>query len=80
MIQMAQGSSNRAIETLEQVVATSPTPSRYFHLAQAFMMGQNRTAAAASMQTATKLGLGPESVHPLERIACVKLIQEFGIQ
>lgn len=80
VIQMAQGSSNRAINTLEQLVATSPTPSRYFHLAQAYVMGQNRTAAAATLQKATKLGLGPDSVHPVERNPYAQLIQEFGIR
>jgi tetratricopeptide (TPR) repeat protein len=64
----------QALKDLEQVVAQEPSAGRYFHLARARWMDQDRAGAAAALRNAQAMGLTPESLHPLEQTSYRELL------
>jgi tetratricopeptide (TPR) repeat protein len=62
-----------AVKLLETAIAESPTADKYFHLAQAHADARNRAAAVDAFQHAKQLGLGENTVDPLEREAYLDL-------
>jgi len=56
-----------ALHELEEAAERSPTAATWFHLAQAHLQAQNKTAARKAWQKAQDAGLRPAQVHPLER-------------
>jgi Tfp pilus assembly protein PilF len=78
VVQLKLGNSRAAAQDLAEAIADSPTPSRYFHLAQALM--QNRDggeAARAALQRARELGLREEAIDSLELAAYQKLCSDL---
>jgi tetratricopeptide (TPR) repeat protein len=66
VVWISRGEYKRAIADLELAVTDNPTPSKYFHKAQAHLeTGENR-AAVESWEEAEKLGLKPESLNRME--------------
>jgi tetratricopeptide (TPR) repeat protein len=57
----------QAIRSLEEAVAESPTPAKYFHLAQAHLATGNRDAAKAALDQGIAAGLHAGLLHPLEQ-------------
>ncbi len=78
MVHLAMGDSAKAIADLQKAVSLdAPTASRYFHLARAYHMANNRDAAINAYRKAKELGLDRNKLHPVERMACGKLLDEM---
>ncbi len=75
---LAVGRSDLAIRDLEDAVAVHATPLEYVHLAQAYLMADRRKDAHASFRSARAMGLSPETLSPLEREHCERLMREVG--
>jgi tetratricopeptide (TPR) repeat protein len=68
VIYLNMANPKEAIKNLEQAVKDRPTASRYFHLARAQKLADNRADAVTALETAQKNhGLRVESLHPLEQ-------------
>jgi tetratricopeptide (TPR) repeat protein len=68
-----------AVQDLDVVIAESPSPTAYFHLAQAHLLaGRKREALQAWRKANEGAPLKPESVHPLERSALERLFEVLG--
>lgn len=77
-VQMARQRGDLALKDLEAALADQPTPPRYFHLAQAHRMANNAKQAAEALKKATGAGLTKaEQLHPQERAAFLKLVNEL---
>lgn len=66
-----------AIADLEAANAEQPAASRWFLLAQAQRQANNTQKAADLLKQATAQGLKAEQLHPVERTAFLKLVQEL---
>lgn len=73
IVYMSNGDSPRAIKDLEDVVAIDPAPSRYFHLARAYLAAGDQEAARRSLTKARDEGLKESDIHPLERPALAQV-------
>jgi predicted Zn-dependent protease len=74
-----QGENQRAIVDLQKAVEVAPTPSRYFHLAQAFLAANDKGKARQNLQMAKTKGLGPDDLHPLEQPTYQKVLRDLGM-
>jgi len=78
---LAADNSQRAIDDLEKAVKLDPSPSKYFHLAQAYLADKKREKAKQSLAEANKTkGWEQSGVHPLEKEAYQKVLNELGSQ
>ena len=66
VVYLSNGESKRAIEDLENAIAIDPSPTKYFHLAQAYLQASNTEAAKQSLAKARTKGLVTGTLHPLE--------------
>jgi cellulose synthase operon protein C len=79
VVRMSQGRSDLAVEDLLEANTQEPTAAGYFHLAQAYQMSKDRTAAAkALVQAKTELGLQANDLDPLERAAYERLVGDLA--
>jgi tetratricopeptide (TPR) repeat protein len=69
--------TSQAVADLELANAEQPAASRYFLLAQAQKQANNTRQAAELLKKATGAGLKAEQLHPAERTAFLKLVQEL---
>jgi tetratricopeptide (TPR) repeat protein len=68
-----------AIDDLEKAVADAPTPSKYFHLTQAYLAAKNKEKATQSWKAANKTkGWEQGGLHPLEKEAYRQVLKELG--
>jgi tetratricopeptide (TPR) repeat protein len=68
-----------AVEDLRKLIADSPSPTAYFHLAQAQLMaGRKKEAIEAWRKANADTPLTPEILHPLERTSFDRLVRELG--
>jgi tetratricopeptide (TPR) repeat protein len=72
------GRPDQAVDDLRQAIALSPSADKQFHLAQAQLAGGHLPEAAAAWRTATRAGLRPEDLHPLEQPDWDKLSREIS--
>ena len=83
------GQPDKAINDLKQAIDQSPIDaatiaSKYFHLAQAYRLAETRDTAEKKQRVADAwalakgAGFDAKSLHPLERTAYDKLIQELN--
>jgi tetratricopeptide (TPR) repeat protein len=77
LVHLSRGQSEQAITILQEVTAERRTGVSYFHLAQAYQLSGNRTAATQTMRLAETAGLTRAKLHPLERPAYESLIGEL---
>lgn len=77
LVQMALGRPDLAIGDLERSNKETPSGPRYFHLARAHQSAKNLDAAAAALTQAKDLKLRPEQLHPVERVAFRKMLEEL---
>jgi tetratricopeptide (TPR) repeat protein len=77
IVYLTNGESKRAIEDLEDAVAISPTATKYFHLAQAYLEASNKEAARQNLEKARTKGLVKGTLHPLELTAYQQVISEL---
>ena len=59
--------ADEAIKDLQQVLAQTPMPSGYYHLAAAQLAAKNRSAAGDAFHKATAAKLKATDLHPLEQ-------------
>jgi tetratricopeptide (TPR) repeat protein len=65
-IDIKLGDSQHAVEDLEKACSLDPAGSKYFHLAQAYILAKNKKAATEALTKAQTKGLRPEVLHTLE--------------
>jgi tetratricopeptide (TPR) repeat protein len=80
VVYLKAGKAELALEDLQSALAQSPTPTMYFHLAEAHYRAKNRTAAVAALQKAVDGGLRVENVQALERTVFQQLRTELNVQ
>lgn len=73
VVYITNGDNPKAIKDLEDAVAIDPAPSRYFHLARAYLAAGDPDAARRSLTKARDEGLKEADVHPLERPALAQV-------
>src|SRR5262249_32830622 len=66
LIYLKKGQNKEAVEDLNNALAQAPGASRYFHLARAYLLTGNRTAALVALARAKALGLKVGDMHALE--------------
>jgi tetratricopeptide (TPR) repeat protein len=66
-----------AIADLQEAIADAPTPARYFHLARAQQLARNQEAAMKAFHIAQDSGLELHHLHPVERVAYLKMAREY---
>jgi tetratricopeptide (TPR) repeat protein len=80
VVEMGKSQADAAVRDLEQASADQPTASRYFRLAQAYYLANNRDAALTALRRAKSSGLKPEDLHPTEQMAFRKVTAELEPQ
>jgi tetratricopeptide (TPR) repeat protein len=77
-VYIALNQPDKAVKDLEAALVDGPTPTRYFHLAQAQRLANNSKQAVEALRKATSAGLTKaEQLHPVERAAFLKLKVEL---
>jgi predicted Zn-dependent protease len=71
---LAMNKAEPAVVDLEQVIAASPSPTAYFHLAQAQLQAGRKDKALQAWRKAKEGGRLPQNLHPLERPAFDRLV------
>ena len=66
VVLIARKQYKQAIQDLELSVTDNPTPSKYFHKAQAHLMAGENRAAVESWEKAEELGLSKDSLNRME--------------
>jgi cellulose synthase operon protein C len=84
VIQLSLKQTKDAISDLETAVKNNPSPSKFFHLAQAYFQANNKEKARQYLREAKARGLdrtrvGPGALHSLEEEAYQKLVTELGL-
>jgi len=77
VILMALGRTDKALNDCRAATAEQPSSTHYFHLARAHHAAGESIAATEALEKATRSGLRPESLHPLERDTCRQLLAEL---
>jgi len=77
---MSMGRSGPAIKDLEDAIAVRPSPLKYAHLAEAYLMANQRNEAIVALQNAKNAGLSADTLSPLERKTCRRLLAELAQQ
>jgi tetratricopeptide (TPR) repeat protein len=78
VVYLADKKADLAVKDLQQAIAQAPAPLRYFHLAQAQHMANDRVAATVAWRKATEMGLQADDVHPMERAGYARLVSELN--
>ena len=68
----------RAIADLEAAIKAQPTAPKFFHLAQAYLIQNDREKAKKTLETAMSQGL-PKGLHPREKPKFDELRAELGM-
>ncbi len=74
-VYLAMNRPTDAISDLHKAVEAEATPTRYFHLAEAYRRNKKQKEAVDAMKKAVSLGLKRESLHPIEVSAFDRLIK-----
>ena len=74
---MALGQVDAAVEDLEEATNSGPSPTRYFHLAQAYLKANKPREAREALREANALGLEESKLHPMERAGYRQLLGEL---
>jgi tetratricopeptide (TPR) repeat protein len=77
VVHLALGRGDAALKDLERAVSIDPTAGVYFHLARAYLMSKDRSAAAAAWRKAKAAGLTAAALHPLERKIYEQVLHEL---
>jgi tetratricopeptide (TPR) repeat protein len=78
VVYLKMGQSAPAIKDLEAAVAVNATASKYFHLAQAHRLANDRLAAKVALRKASELGLKADTLDPLERPGYDQLLADLA--
>ncbi len=75
---LAANQPDLAARDLEDAIAVSPTPDKYFHLARVYRSGRRRPRRLNErLREAQSRGLNPAMLHPLEQASYKLLVAEF---
>lgn len=74
---MSRNQFKEAIDDLELSVTDSPTPSKYYHLAIAYLRAGNSRAAVEAWQKAVGMGLSRDSLNRMEHEQYEKIKTEI---
>jgi tetratricopeptide (TPR) repeat protein len=77
VIYVILGKATQAQTDFQDALKDAVTPVRYFHLAQAYQLGNDRKAAANALRQAIELGLDVQQLHPVEQVPYRKLREEL---
>jgi tetratricopeptide (TPR) repeat protein len=77
VVHLARQRSDLAIADLQKATLEAPSATRYFNLARAHHMARNAAAALDAFRKAKALGLKPERLHPVERVAYTKIASDL---
>ena len=77
VIYLSLGQPAPAVKDLEAAVADRASAPRYFHLARAHRLANNRAAALLALHKAKSLGLKANDIDPLERPSYDRLLGEL---
>lgn len=80
VVHLIMGDADKALTDLKEAIAERPTAHRYFHMAQAYRLAQNRSAAKDAWQQGMRLNLSESSVDPLELAAFQQLRRELDLK
>jgi len=76
-VHIAMNRGDLALRDLEAAGADGPPPVWHFRMAQAQNLANRAKEARSSLTRATSAGLKPELLHPIERVAFLKLQREL---
>ena len=79
VVYLTAGEPRRAIIDLEKAVEAAPSPSKYFHLVQAYLADNNKEKARQNLELAKTRGLALRDLHPLEQPSYQKVLSELGM-
>jgi tetratricopeptide (TPR) repeat protein len=79
VIYLTAGENQNAIKDLLNAVTADPSPSKYFHLARAYLAANDRDKAKQTLRAAKVKGLAPNGLHPLEQPTYRKVLSELGM-
>jgi tetratricopeptide (TPR) repeat protein len=77
LVYLTLNQPERARADLEESIADTPTAARYFHLARAHDQGNDAEARTAALTRARELKLERGQLHPVEQLACAKLLEQL---
>ncbi len=75
LVHLSLKQGERARADLETSLADTPSAARYFHLARVHQLAGNAEAATAALEKARSLGLKRGQLHPVEQVACARLLE-----
>jgi tetratricopeptide (TPR) repeat protein len=83
VIHLSLKQTQEAITDLQLAVEADPSPSKLFHLAQAYLQANDKEKAKHYLKDARakrleQIGFGPGGLHPLEQPAYQKVLSELG--
>jgi tetratricopeptide (TPR) repeat protein len=78
IIHLSVGDIPSAINDLTKAVAIDPSPSKLFHLAQAYLASKNKEKAKEYLATARTKGFTSRDLHALEQPVYEKMLAELG--
>lgn len=77
VVYLTLGKGAPAVADALAAVGDAPSAARYFHLAQAHQLTGDQAAARQALQKAQKLGLAGQQLHPAERPALQKMMNDL---
>jgi predicted Zn-dependent protease len=77
VVYLSQGQADLAVKDLARATLDTPSGPRYYHLARAHQLANNRGEALRALREAERLGLSPQQLHPVERAALAKVKDEL---
>lgn len=80
VVYLTLGKSAPAQSDLDNALKDAPTSARWFHLARAHHLANDRTSAVKALRQANDLGLKAEQLHPVEQVAYRKLVEELPLK
>jgi tetratricopeptide (TPR) repeat protein len=80
VVYLTMGDVSKAVADLKEAMAERPTAHRYFHLAQAYSLAQDRNAAMDAWQRGLRLNLDETTVDSLELAAFRRLRGELAVK
>ena len=78
VILLGMKDADAAIADLKLAVVGRPTPSKFFHLTQAYLQKENEAEAKKAWEKAVELGLSEQELSTMEATAYKKLKAKFG--
>ena len=79
IVYLAKGENQSAIDDLEKAVAGDPSPSKYFHLAEAYLKANKLAEAKKNWERAANIKGWERGLHALEQTAYDEVRDKLGV-